>query len=284
MRNSVTCIRCRSLSPYRNFGPLPYHAGMTQELWRKRTEWPLLIAAVLFLAAYSAQVIMVLPPGQDRFLELIAWATWLLFGVDYLANLVLAHNRGQWFLRNVHELIVLVLPALRPLRLLRLVTLLKVLHRTAGRSLRGRVLTYVLCAAVLVTYVGAVAILDVERGAEGSNINNFGDALWWAVVSITTVGYGDYFPVTLAGRLVAVGLLLGGIAVLGVITASVASWLVESVSVGAEKETAATDESLRREIADLTAQVRRLSDQLTPDRAAEAEQPAGRRTGGFGED
>lgn len=235
---------------------------MTQLLWRKHTEWPLVAIAILFVAAYSAQVIIEWPPQQDALLELVVWLTWGLFGVDYLANLVLATNRPRWFLRNIHELIILVLPVLRPLRLLRLVTLLKVLHRTAGRTLRGRVLTYVLGAAVLVTYVGAVAILDAEKDADGSNITNFGDAIWWAVVTITTVGYGDHYPVTLVGRLVAVGLLLAGIAVLGVITASVASWLVEQVSAGAAEESETSEELLRREVAKLADQVDRLTTQL----------------------
>ena len=86
---------------------------------------------------------------------MVVWTTWALFGIDYLANLILAKNRSRWFFRNIHELIILVLPVLRPVRLLRLVTLLTVLHRTAGRSLRGGVLTYVLGAAVLVTCVGS---------------------------------------------------------------------------------------------------------------------------------
>lgn len=235
---------------------------MTQLLWRRYTEWPLLAVAIIFLTAYSVQVIADIPAREDQALEIIVWAAWALFGVDYLANLVLAKNRSRWFLRNLHELAILLMPFLRPLRLLRLVTLLQVFHRTAGRSLRGRVLTYVLGAAVLLTYVGAVAILDAEKGAEGSNINNFGDALWWAVVTISTVGYGDHFPVTPLGRAVAIALLLGGIAVLGVITASVASWLVEAVSTEVSGETEKSEESLRREVANLAEQVQRLTARL----------------------
>jgi voltage-gated potassium channel len=92
-----------------------------------------------FLAAYSAQVVLDLPPDQNNALDTVVWITWGIFGADYLANLVLAENRRRWFVRNTHELVILSLPVLRPLRLLRLVTLLKVLHRTADRSLRGRV-------------------------------------------------------------------------------------------------------------------------------------------------
>ncbi|MFJ5861171.1 potassium channel family protein [Pseudarthrobacter sp. NPDC092439] len=239
---------------------------MTQILWRRYTEWPLLAVAIIFVTAYSVQVIGDLPSREDQVLEIIVWAAWAIFGVDYVANLILAKNRSRWFVRNLHELVILVLPFLRPLRLLRLVTLLQVFHRAAGRSLRGRALTYVLGAAVLLTYVGAVAILDAEKGAEGSNINNFGDALWWAVVTISTVGYGDHFPVTPLGRAVAMALLLGGIAVLGVITASMASWLVEAVSTEVSGETEKSEESLRREVANLAEQVERLTTRLEPNR------------------
>ncbi len=110
--------------------------------------------------------------------------------------------------------------------------------------------------------VAALAALDAERGADGGNINSFGDALWWAMTTVTTVGYGDQFPVTPTGRFVAAGLMLAGIALLGVVTASLASWLIDRVAEVEEESQAATRRdvhelaeevlALRREVARLT--------------------------------
>nr|MBA3233489.1 two pore domain potassium channel family protein [Propionibacteriales bacterium] len=84
-------------------------------------------------------------------------------------------------------------------------------------------------ALPLVVFVAAVAMLDAERGAADANIESFGDAAWWAVTTMTTVGYGDRFPVTTEGRLIASALMLAGIALLGVVTAALASWFVERI-------------------------------------------------------
>lgn len=246
---------------------------MNQAIWRKYSEWPMLAAAVLFLTAYSIQVIANLKSTQADAIEVTIWITWAAFAVDYAANLYLAPQRGRWFIRNLHELLVLMLPALRPLRLLRLVTLLRILHRTGGNALRGRIITYVLAAATLLIYAGALAVLDVEENAEGSNITNFGDAVWWAMTTITTVGYGDHFPVTPMGRLVAGGLMIGGIAVLGVVTAAVASWLVENVALETAADVEASEEPLRTEVARLAQQIDLLTAQLAGQQRSTANLP-----------
>jgi voltage-gated potassium channel len=121
-----------------------------------------------------------------------------------------------------------------------LVALLAVLNRTSTRTLRGRVVTYVVGGTLLLVLVGALAVTDAERGAPGANIAGFGDGLWWAVTTMTTVGYGDRFPVTTTGRFVAVALMVGGIALLGVVTATLASWLVDRVAAENDAEQAAT--------------------------------------------
>jgi voltage-gated potassium channel len=195
-------------------------------------------------------------------------ATWGIFIVDYIANLVLAPQRWRWFRTHILDLLVVVLPILRPLRLLRLVTLLSVLQRTAGTAFRGRVVLYVAGASVLLVFVAALAVLDAERSAPGATITTFGDALWWAFVTITTVGYGDFSPITTTGRLIAGALMLGGVALLGIVTATLASWIVERVAAKEEDAQAAT----RGEIRALTQQVARLQESLDragPDRARE---------------
>ena len=152
------------------------------------------------------------------------------------------------------DLAVIALPILRPLRLLRLVMLLKALNRGATNSLRGRIAVYVAGGTALLLFCGALAILDAERGHPGANIESFGDAAWWAVVTVSTVGYGDRYPVTAEGRAVALGLMLGGVALLGVVTASIASWLIARVQEVENVAEAAT----RADVAALAARVEEL--------------------------
>jgi voltage-gated potassium channel len=84
----------------------------------------------------------------------------------------------------------------------------------------------VFIASIFIAYISAIQITITERAVEGSNIHNFGDGLWWAISTVTTVGYGDRYPTTTEGRFLAVVLMIMGISLVGVITASVAAWFV----------------------------------------------------------
>lgn len=233
------------------------------ESWERRAEWPLLAAALAFLVAYAWPILVPDLPADTRdVLRTAAWAAWALFVVDYVVRLGLAPDRGRFVVHNIFDLLVVVLPLLRPLRLLRLVTLLHVLNRHAGRSLRGRVVVYVTGAAAMILFLASLAILDAERG-RGGNITSFGDAAWWAITTVTTVGYGDRFPVTGAGRAIAAGLMLSGIALIGVVTATFASWLIERVEEVEERAQVAT----RRDIEELAQQVAELRQALETRRA-----------------
>jgi voltage-gated potassium channel len=138
------------------------------------------------------------------------------------------------------------------------VTLLTILQRAAGPAFRGRVVVYVIGAVSLLVFVAALAMLDTERSAPESLITTFPDSLWWAVVTITTVGYGDVYPVTELGRVIAVGVMLGGIALLGIVTATLASWIVDRVARQDEQAQAAT----RKQVADLANEVAELKQRI----------------------
>lgn len=216
-------------------------------------------ASILFLAAYAAPIVRPdLPRGVLFACSAIAWSTWMLFAVDFLVRLTLARERRSYLAKHWLDLLIIALPLLRPLRLLRLVTLLRVLNRRATTGLRGRLAVYVTGGAALLAFCGALAVLDAERANPEANITNFGDAVWWAITTMTTVGYGDRYPTTGIGRLAAVALMVGGIAVLGVVTATVASWLVEQVRVSEQEQT----EDLKQEIETLRARVETLAEKV----------------------
>ena len=227
-------------------------ADRVLQRWERRTDVPLAAFAVIFLVAYALPILdQQLPGSLDRTCRLVNYAVWAVFAVDYATRLGLA-RRWRYFWTHLHDLAMVALPVLRPLRLLRLVMLLRVLNRRAVTDLHGRVITYVAGSSVILIFCASLAELDAERNHPGATIHTFGDALWWAVSTVTTVGYGDRYPVTAEGRIIASGLMLGGIAIIGVVTATIASSLIDRVREISDAEQAATRadiEALGRQLA-----------------------------------
>ena len=255
---------------------------MTQETWRKYSEWPLVGAAFLFLAAYSILVIYEPPAPYAAILNWVMWLTWIVFGLDYLVKLALAPHRGRWFLRHPMDLLMVVVPVARPLRLLRPFTLRQVMARSPGLAIRTRVMAYVIASALILIYTVALSVLSSEKGAPNANITTMGDSLWWATVTITTIGYGDYYPVTVPGRWAAAALMVGGFAVLSMVTAAVSSWLVESVSAATAARIKPSEVSTSEELARLTAQIEKLHARLAGNPEAAAADDDGRHGGTMG--
>ncbi|MFD1721897.1 potassium channel family protein [Amnibacterium endophyticum] len=227
---------------------------MDQDRWRRLSEWPLLGAALVYLAAYSLQVLLPSDRGLEAVLGVVVWVVWAVFLVDYLANLWLAERRLQWFLRHPFDLLTVALPWLRPLRLLVLLRSAMALAKSRAVNLvGGGTLAIAGSGAALVVYVGALAEYSAEHDAPGASIRSFGDALWWAIETVTTVGYGDYTPVTVGGRIIATGVMITGIALIGAVTASLAAWVAQAA---VAQQTAArtprgTEADLHAEIAEL---------------------------------
>ncbi|MEU5655860.1 potassium channel family protein [Streptomyces sp. NPDC047737] len=196
--------------------------------WEQRTEVPLFAAALVFLVGYAVRVLAPIgaQPWRDIALALVA-ATWLLFAVDYGVRLRLSGLGGRFVHTHWLDTVVLLLPLLRPLRLVKVYTAVR--HRTgkARLSLYARVMSYAGLSAVLLGFSASLAVYHQEQGVRDSTIRTFGDSLWWACATLTTVGYGDAVPVTAGGRVIAAFLMACGLALLGAVTGSFSSWLVE---------------------------------------------------------
>jgi voltage-gated potassium channel len=199
--------------------------------WEQRTEVPLAMASMVYLASYA---ILVLAPGLPGFwhdLDLaLLLAAWALFAVDYAVRWRLSGQRLRFVRTHLLDTVVLVLPLLRPLRVVRLYEAVQRRHGRPRLVLHARVMVYAGLSTVLLGFTGALAVFQQERGAPDATMRTFGDAVWWTCATLATVGYGDIVPVTPLGRLIAVGMMGIGLALLGAVTGTFASWLLQSFS------------------------------------------------------
>jgi voltage-gated potassium channel len=206
------------------------------------TELPLLVLALALIPLLVIPFVVSLPEEIEQAFLALDWFIWAVFALDlgaktYLASSRLRYLRGHWF-----DVIIVVVPVLRPLRALRVVRALRgarafrlipLLRAVAAAarsftSLRNVLgMRPVLGVAVALVLACAGVMTVVERGADGSTIQSFGDALWWAVSTVSTVGYGDAVPTTMAGRGIAYVLILLGIALFSLVTANLASFFIE---------------------------------------------------------
>lgn len=243
-----------------------------QGRWEGRTQRPLLGLAVAFAVAYAVPIV---DDSAGHSLTAVCtgveWVVWAAFALDYLVRLALAPHRRDFVRQHWPDLCAVVLPVLQPLRLLRLVSTLLLVGRRARMAPQIRLTTYVVGAVVGLLMFGSLAVLSVEREAPDGNIRTLGDAVWWSFTTMTTVGYGDHAPTTGLGRMIAVGLMLSGIALLGVVTANIAAWFIsrfEKDDVEERRQTEAIS-ALAEEVRLLRAEVARLAELKRPEGGVE---------------
>lgn len=191
------------------------------ENWVGATEHLLDALAVVFLI--DLLLIWTLPDapnGATLVFNLIAWIVWAGFAVDYFARLIYSRPKPAFVATHKLDLVMVVLPMLRILRVFLL--LRKSLASVSTEKIAGSIVSLV----ILVVFVSSFLEWLVERDAPGATITTLRAAFWWAVVTTTTVGYGDYTPVTPPGRLIAMVVMMVGIGLIGTISATVASWFV----------------------------------------------------------
>lgn len=232
--------------------------GRAYERFARAVDGPMMVLAALFIPVLVLPLAVHLSSGVSEALDAADYSLWALFAGEYATKLYLAQDRWHFVKTHVPDLIVVAVPLLRPLRVARSVRLVRALRgvralsfavvavRELRRLLAHRNLHFVLLAVVVLVFVAASFELEFERHVADSNIHSYPDALWWAVVTITTVGYGDKFPLTSAGRGVAVLLMVSGIALFGVLTATLASYFSQADADTAQTRLAEMNDRLER--------------------------------------
>ena len=195
-----------------------------------RTIWSetLTFLAVAFLIAFSYPAFVdPVPSSTQTLLNIVQWVSWIAFAIDLIYGLSNAKDKRKYLKKHPLEIAAVLLPFLRPLRVMRVISFGGLAIQKVAIGRQFAITIKVLLASIFVAYISAIQITIAERTVDGSNIKNFGDGLWWAITTVTTVGYGDRYPTTTEGRLIAIALMIMGISLMGVITASVAAWFVK---------------------------------------------------------
>ncbi|GIV89503.1 MAG: potassium channel protein [Chloroflexus sp.] len=239
------------------------HAQRTLLLDRfyRITEIPMLFLSICFLVIFFLIESKTLSTTTTLVLDGILWIIWGIFGIELLIKWYLSPDRVAYIRVNWIEMVMIAIPFLRPLRLLWLPIILTRLWRQSRQTLRQRMPAFIGITSLIVVLVAATLMFVAEQGS-GGPIASFADAIWWALTTVTTVGYGDTYPVTVLGRGVAVFLMLAGISLFGLLTANIAALFVE-------------DEAADRQREMLTEIQQRLTriEQLLAQRAGEEKQP-----------
>ncbi|SER16443.1 voltage-gated potassium channel [Streptomyces sp. yr375] len=205
--------------------------------WEEHVELPLALASLLYLAAYAVHVLVPgMSAGWHTVCLTVLFTMWAAFGVDYAVRWRLSGRRLGFVRTHWLDTLVLFLPLLRPLRIVKVYESMERRRGTPRLSLHARVAAYAGLATLLLGFSGALAVYQQERYAPGASIRTFGDSLWWTCSTLATVGYGDVVPVTEKGRIIAVGMMACGLALLGAVTGSFSSWLVQVFALESDKQ------------------------------------------------
>lgn len=199
-------------------------APVVHRVWNET----LTFLALAFLVAFSYPAFVnPVPSSTQTLLNIVQWVSWVAFATDLIYGLIKAKSKKQYLKKHPLEVAAVLLPFLRPLRLMRVISFGGLAIQKVAIGRQFAITIKVFLASIFVAYISAVQMTITERAVEGSNIKNFGDGIWWAMTTVTTVGYGDRYPTTTEGRFLAVALMIMGISLMGVITASVAAWFVK---------------------------------------------------------
>lgn len=230
-----------------------YRGEKNLAAWEERSSRPMFVASVLYLLAFAAPIMSTrIQEPYDGYLNILQLILWGLFAADYCIRLYLAPRRLYFITHNLMNLAIVLLPAWR------IVSFLAMIHLTTNRQYKRLselgVKLFGYTAIFIIMF--ALAIYSVESSEPGAMIRDLPTAYWWTFTTLATVGYGDVYPITGIGRVIAVVVMLYGVGMVAVATGALASWIIEKIGGREEQEYPATKadvDDLRQEISELRA-------------------------------
>ena len=182
------------------------------------TELPLMLGSFAMIPIFAGLYLWNIGPVEERIYAVLEIAIWGLFVIVFLAKLALAPGKLAYLRQHWLEALIVLIPVVRPLRIFRAIFWIvrdvsRMNFLVTFESLLGYGIGVVLLAATIVT--------TAEQNADGANIQSFPDALYWSLVTVSTVGYGDHYPVTAVGKFTAIFLMFFGIGIFGGIIAKI---------------------------------------------------------------
>lgn len=241
-------------------------------------ELVVLVLSLYSLGALTAELLLTLDPETRALLGRIDDFVCAVFLFDFGVHLALAPSKRAFWRMGWIDLLSSI-PEIgwlrwgRAFRVFRIMRALRsfqaVYEHVSAERAKGTFVMVGLMSVVAVLFA-TIAVFELERDAPGSNIHSAGDALWWAFATITTIGYGDRFPVTLPGRVVAVVLVVFGLSFFGTFTAYVASFFLERTQLKEESDL----HRLVQEVKKLREKIERLEGAVRPSAAASPARPS----------
>ena len=182
------------------------------------TEMPLMVMSFGMIPILTGLYLWDLSLREERIYTVLEIGIWAIFAVVFLFKFALAPRKWDFLRQNWLEALIVLLPVIRPLRILRAIVWIA---RDVSRMNRLITLESLFAYGIGIVLLAATIVTTVEQNADGATIRHFPDALYWSLVTVSTVGYGDFHPVTPVGKVTAVTLMFFGIGIFGGIVAKI---------------------------------------------------------------
>jgi voltage-gated potassium channel len=210
------------------------------ESLEKPNPYQIFMLALCFYAIFALGIEHIVPidTATKDIIDIVDVAVCAVFFIDFIINMVKAPNRWRYFFKWGWIDLLSSIPNIDFLRIGRASRILRIFQILRGLKATKILATFILerrkqsaflaasLTSMLLIIFSSVSILHFEKGVPSANIQTAEDAVWWAVVTMTTVGFGDKYPITLEGRIIAITLMVAGVGLFGMFSGFVAAWFI----------------------------------------------------------